>query len=487
MKDASSNLSYRLRSLSSSDDNDAPSSSYLATDSISIALIALFFIVSTLASFAKFGSILNYGVPLASTFIAIYLYIKTPPLYISFVFWCWVLIPVIRRISDNYSAFVNPSPILLSPYLVSLVSIITLIKYVPKSAQYKGLPFVVAFFGISYGILVGFITRKPYVVLRESMDWIIPITIGYHFVINWKQYPHYRQVIQRTFIWAVLLMGVYGIVQFLALPDWDRLWVIESDMVTATGSPDDSGGTRVWSTMQSGEPFSAFMAAALLVLMTSRSYFALLASIPGYISFLLSLVRSGWLGWLGGFLILASSLKVKFQIRILILFSVLLLVVLPISTSDIFGDKIVGRIDTLANVQEDSSAAGRQKLFQDSIGGALLNVIGDGIGGGTRDNIILAVLFDLGWIGSIPYISGLLFLIHKVFTQKRSSDDVFISTCQAVVVTTLIRLPVNGALMGLSGILLWGFLGLAIAADTHHKYLIEISVFNNIQNLDLDS
>lgn len=485
MKDASSNLPYRLRSLSSGDDEDA-SSRHSATDSISIALIALFFIVSTLASFAKFGSILNYGVPLASTVIAIYLYIKTPPLYIAFVFWCWVLIPVIRRISDNYSAFVNPSPMLLSPYLVSLVSIITLIKYVPKSAQYRGLPFVIAFFGISYGILVGFISRKPYVVLRESMDWIIPITIGYHFIVDWKQYPHYRQVIQRTFIWAVFLMGVYGIVQFLALPDWDRLWVIESDMVTATGSPDDSGGTRVWSTMQSGEPFSAFMAAALLVLMTSQSYFSLPASIPGYISFLLSLVRSGWLGWLGGFLLLASSLKVKFQIRLVVLFGALLLVVLPISTSDIFGDKIVSRLDTLSNVKEDSSATGRQELFQESIGSALLNVGGDGIGGGTRDNVILATLFDLGWIGAFPYIGALIFLISKVFNGKKSSNDVFIPTCRAVVLTALIRLPVNGSLLGLSGILLWGFLGLALAGESYQKYLDEKIFGEKLQEMVIE-
>lgn len=486
MKNASLDLSDSLDYLPKTSENKDQSNSALISN-ISLAIIIIFFSVSILASFSKFGPILNYGVPVVSTLIAIYLYFRTPTLYISFMFWCWILIPLIRRISDYYSVFTNPSPMLLTPYLVSLVSIITLLRYIPQSRNYKGLPFVIAFLGICYGILVGFINRKPYIVLRESMDWIIPISLGYHFVINWKLYPQYRQIIQKTFIWAVFLMGIYGIVQFLAIPDWDRLWVIESDMISAAGSPDESGGTRVWSTMQSGEPFSAFMAAALLVLMTSKSYFSLPASIPGYISFLLTLVRSGWLGWLGGFLLLASSLKVKFQLRLILLFGVLLLFILPVATSDVFGDKIVKRIDTLANVQDDSSAAGRQEVFQESIGGALLNVSGDGIGGGTRDNIILAVLFDLGWIGSVPYIGALSFLMHQVFTQKRSSDDLFIPTCQAVVVTTLVRLPVNGSLMGLSGILLWGFLGLVIAADHHQKYSIEQSLFYEIKNLNLDS
>ena len=453
--------------------------------SISIALIIIFFLSITIASFNKLGPVLIYAVPILSTIIAIYLYFRAPPLYVAFVFWCWILIPLVRRISDYYTVFTNPNPMLLAPYLVSLVSIITLFRYVPQSIKYKGLPFIIAFFGVFYGVLVGFINRKPYVVLRESMDWIIPITMGYHFLVHWQQYPSYRRVIQRTFMWGVLFMGIYGVSQFLALSDWDRLWVIESDMVTATGSPDDSGGTRVWSTMQSGEPFAAFMAAALLVLMTSQSYFALPASIPGYISFLLSLVRSGWLGWLGGFLLLASSLKVKFQIRLILLFGTLLLFILPISTSEFFGTKITSRIETLSNMKEDSSASGRQEMFQDSIGAALSSVTGEGIGGGTRDNVILATLFDLGWIGAIPYISALSYLVHQVFTRKGNSDDVFIPTCQAVVVTALIRLPVNGSLLGLSGILLWGFLGLALAGDKYQKFLKEQS-FSYSQNFDVD-
>ena len=465
----------RLRSTESNLDH------FSAQNSIAIILIVLFFGLSTAASFARLGVFLNYAVPLISFLLAIYLYFKTPHLYISFMFWCWFAIPLIRRIADFYTVYTNPSPMLLSPYLVSLVSVITLVRYMLKTRNPKNMPFILASFGVIYAILIGFINRQPYIVLRESMDWIIPVSIGYHLLNNWRQYHNYRRTIQSTFVWSVFLMGIYGIIQFLAIPDWDRLWVIESGMIGASGTPDESGGTRVWSTMQSGEPFAAYMAAALLVMMTAKSYIALPASIPGYISFLLSMVRSGWLGWLGGLVVLGSSLKVRFQIRLLLLFTILLIVVLPLSTSDVFGDKVTTRLETLSNVQEDSSATGRQEHFRDVIGEALLNVVGNGIGGGTQDNIILAVLFDLGWIGAIPYISGLALLIYKVFVQKDNSNDLFIPTCKAVVVTALVRLPVNGSLLGLSGITLWGFLALALAGNRYNQYVNECSLNDEIQ------
>ncbi len=485
MKDTSQVLPHTLQSsqdfLENGDQNTSSGQTL-----ISNTLIVLFFSLSTIASFSRLGTILNYAVPAIALLTAIYFYYKDPASYISFMFWNWILIPLIRRIADYYGTFVNPSPMLLAPYFVSMVSIITLVKFIPQSVRYNGASFAISFIGIIYGILIGFVNRAPYVVLKESMDWIMPISLGYYFVINWRQYPYYRQSIQKTFTWSVLFMGIYGIIQFLALPDWDRLWLMETGMFGATGTPDESGGMRVWSSMQSGEPFAAFMAAALLVMMTSQSYIALPMSIPGYISFLLSLVRSGWLGWLGGFLLLAGSLKIKFQIRLILLFAVIVLCIFPLSTSDLFGDKISARLETLSNVQEDSSATGRQEAFRDTINDALLNVAGDGIGGGTRDNIILATLFDLGWIGSIPYISGLCLLVRQVFTQKTTSDDLFIPTCKAVVLTALIRLPVNGSLLGLSGVLLWGFLGIAIAGENYYKKLDEQALRYETYQLDFE-
>ena len=436
-----------------------------------LAWIAIlgFALITMLGVMAGAGNIMNLLVPAVSVAVAVFLYFRAPLLYTGFTWWMWFLAPFVRRVSDFRGGFTDPSPMLLAPYAVCLVSFITLVQYLPKAHRIGGLPFVLSAAAVIYGFLIGMINRSPFVVVRETMDWLAPVAFGFHLFVQWRDYPNFRQNLQRVFLWGVLIMGVYGVIQFMALPDWDRLWLFESNMVTAAGRPDKSGGMRVWSTMQSGEPFAAFMAAALLLILTSSSTLSIPASIAGYLTFLLAMVRSAWIGWFAGMLTLLGSLKVKFQIRLLIMAIVLAISVVPLATTEPFSEKITGRLESLSNVQQDNSAKGRQSDFQESIVLALASGIGQGIGGGTRDSAILSTLFDLGWLGTLLYIGGLVPLIVRLFLMPISHIDPFIGAARAVVASVLVRIPVNGTFVGVSGVVLWTFIGLSMAASRYYE------------------
>ena len=430
-------------------------------------IILGFVLVTTVCVFTGAGKILNYIFPVGAFFVGVLLYFRAPLLYVGFGWWMWFIAPFVRRLADYRGAgFTNPSPILLAPYLVAFVAIITLYRHLPKLYS-GGLPFVIALSGVIYGFLIGLINKEPQQALIALLDWLAPLLIGFHLFVNWRDYPSYRQNLERTFVWGVLIMGGYGIIQFLVAPEWERFWLTNAAIVSA-GTPEPLG-IRVWATMSSPEPFAAVMAAGLLLLFCSQSVLRIPASVVGYLALLLSLVRAAWLGWFAGLLSLTSSLKPKLQMRLLITILVMAIGVIPLATIEPFSEVINTRLETLSDVQNDGSAQVRQETFANLIGSALVSYLGEGIGGEGYDSTVLLLPLHLGWLGTIPYVGGMLALTFALFQSSEGKLDPFVGASRAIIVSCIIRFPVNGVTLESSGAVLWTFLGIGTAAITYYR------------------
>jgi hypothetical protein len=429
-----------------------------------LALIAF----TCLLLLAGSGKILNLAFPVGSLAVSIFLYSRAPILYVGFIWWICLLSPLVRRLADYRASFTDPSPILLTPYLVILVTLVTLRQHLPKAYRHGGLPFLMAFAGICYALLTGLILNPPVKVLIATLEWLAPVLFGFHLFTNWHRYPAYRQNFQRTLTWGVLVMGVYGIIQYLIAPEWDRTWLINTN-ITAMGKPEPLG-LRVWSTLNSPEPFAAIMAGCLLLLFTSESKLRVPISIVGYLSFLLSVVRSGWLGWLAGLLSLIFSLKAQLQLRLIITIIVIAVGLIPLTIVEPFGQLIRSRLETFSSIENDQSAIERQADFNTLSNSALTSFIGQGISGQRLDSAIFSMLLELGWIGTLCYAGGIALLTFKLFQSNSSGFDPFIASAKAIVISALVRLPINVPMLGSSGLLLWGFLGIGLAGIKYHHH-----------------
>jgi len=430
-------------------------------------------VITALLVLAGAGKVLNIVFPLASLLLGVVLYYRAPLLYIACTWWLWFLAPLVRRISDYQSSFTDPSPILLAPFLMTAVSFITLWKYFPKTYRGAELPFFLAIVGLVYGGLIGLINKSPFAVAKDFLDWTTPVFFGFHLFVHWQQYPTYRKTIERVFTWAILCMGIYGIFQFISLPVWDEQWLTNTEFnVAIVENQDDTSQktVRVWATMQSGEPFSAFMAGGLLLLLIGKGPLSIPASIVGYLSFLLAMVRSGWLGWAAGALTLISSLKPRFQLRLVLLMVVLGLCLVPLANMEPFATSINDRLNSFSNIENDASAQARQGSSAVYAAKAMTSVIGDGLGGGSIDSAIFATLFNLGWLGTLPYMGSILILSWKLFQNSPGTRDPFVGVSRAIVITVIVRMPLNGSNTGASGLLLWTFLALGLAAIRYHQW-----------------
>jgi len=418
------------------------------------------------------GSLLRYAFPAGALAVGLLLYIRYPLMYVSYTWWIWFLTPFVRRLADWKSSYQEPSTILLAPYLVTLVAFMTLLQEVPRAPRQGSLPFVLSACGILYALMIGYVHLSPTELVAPFLNWFTPILFGLFLFTHWRDYPAYSQTIRRSFLWMVLLAGAYGIYQYMVLPEWDALWLTQSGLMSSHGDAEPQG-FRVFSTMNSTGPFSVTMLAGLMLLFSDTSQLKLPASGIGYLAFLLTQVRSSWLGWIVGILVLGTSLKPKLQMRLFITILLMALCVVPLATIEPFGSVIQDRIDSFSNLDDDTSANGRFGIYETHLGPAASNVLGLGLGGlqgmgETLDSAVLDTLYTLGWIGTLSYVGGLILVTFSLFQTPAARSDPFASATRSIVTAVVFMLLFGNLFLDLSGMVLWGFLGIGMAANKYY-------------------
>lgn len=437
------------------------------------------FVLITALCLVAASGIARYAVPLSAFVVGAFLYFRYPVFYVSFTWWIWFLTPLLARIVDFKSGWDAQRLMLVTPFLVSLLSGITLIRYLPKAYRQGGLPLILAFVAVLYGFLIGLVKNSPMAATRASLDWFTPILFGFHLFINWRDYPKLSKTIQQTFLWGVLVSGVYGVVQYLVAPMWDRFWIIETELVT-NGRPEPLG-IRVFSTMHSPFPFAVAMMAGLVLLFNTKGTLRIPASVGGYLAFLLSAVRAAWGGWLVALITLLTSMKARLQRRLIISILVMSVCVIPLATIEPFSEVINTRLQSFSEIQKDTSANDRAATYEQQLNLALSDFLGKGLGGmyatnseGQLEQVILDsgvldLFFTLGWFGAIPYLGGIVLIIYTLLQNSELRLDSFASAARAISIGVLVQMPLGNTIVSLAGMVFWCFVAMCLAARNYYQ------------------
>jgi hypothetical protein len=432
------------------------------------------------------GHIVELAFPALALVVGAALYFQHPTLYLGFTWWLWFLTPEVRRLVDYQTGWNPISPIMIAPYLVAGLTALTLLRCLPRLLQETALfPFALVLLGLNYGYTIGLVRSGPLPATYGLLTWMVPVIFGFHVAAHWKKYPIYRDAIQRIFLWGMFAMGIYAIVQFYVVPPWDAYWMRVAAM-DSVGRPEPYG-VRVWSTMNSPGPFALVMMAGLLFAFGAKGPLRTIAGVPGYVAFLLSLVRSAWLGWAIGVLLLLGRIRGRQKIRLLAAGIILCLLSLPVLVLEPVAEVVTARFETLQRLEGDISYAARLALYRDFIISSATNVVGEGIGAtglatklandgelgafGNLDSGILEIMFVLGWPGAILFAAGLSWLLSIGWAGGVSRSDVAAQAARAVVLAFVAQMVFVNALAGVMGVAFWTFLGLTLSARTFHRAL----------------
>lgn len=428
--------------------------------------------------------------PFGSLLVALFLYLRYPILYVGFTWWMWFVAPFVRRLIDYRCGFITFSAYHLTPMLVTSICGITLYKKLLNSNRTGGIPFILCFGSVFYAFVIGLIRQSQQdfgQTIVNTMGWLCPMMFGFYLYTEWKNYPVLRDSIQKVFVWAVLIMGGYGIVQFIVAPAWDCFPLIQEQGLTGSswmGIPQPFG-IRVWSTMTSPFTFALNLMPGLILLFITKSKLRYPAIGVGYLSFLLSRSRTSWYSYILTLFIFFFSIKSKFQIRLFITIVSIILIVLPLATIEPFSEVISDRLESVTGIAGDYSYQSRLSQFNQGIDYALEEYIGWGLMGiqgvptgfsitgeitGTAsgsDNGYLSLLVSLGWLGLIPYLSGWGMMLYRLFSAPRSQLDLFAIIARAAAFSSIVRMATTNVTTGEYALPIWGFLSIAMAAQKY--------------------
>lgn len=425
------------------------------------------------------GTLLRVAFPAAAGLVALVLYRSSPIVYVKYSLWVWFLTPIIRRVIDLRCGWAETNLALLAPFLVSGVVVVAFLTKGSKAWSDIPVVFVLCAAAILYGFVIGMLLKPSAEVCFGLLNWICPLVFGLYLYQNWRYYEQYREAIGKTFILAALVMGVYGIYQFLSPPSWDRFWLenVQRTAGASFGQP-EALLIRVWSTMNAPGPFANTMMMGLLFLFAVRSTWKLPAAIAGYSSFLLSAVRTAWLSWVIGLVWILKSAKPRVMVRIIVSAGLLLVCMVPLMSDSRLATVISNRIDTFSDLKHDDSFGARIEMYRILSRDAIENPFGEGLQvsevshGIAVDSGILLLLFSLGWVGSIVFTLGILCIFARANYSPQERDEYLLVT-KAGMIAIVAQLIGGNIFVGVSGVMFWMFAGIYLAANKYHANAME--------------
>lgn len=441
-------------------------------------LVGTFIGVTLLAILAGQVRALKYLYPAAALGVGLILYRSRPTFYFGFVWWLWFLSPLVRRLVDVRAGYDSMNPVLLAPVLVTGLSALTLLRHLPKLQRRSVAALAPILASLIYAYPFGLVNTGLQAATYGLLQWLVPVTFGFHLALDAPRYLEYQTAARRIFIAAAFVLGVYGVWQYISPQPWDRYWMVNAQMSTI-GRPLPLE-VRVFSTVNSPTPFAMVMLAGLLMLLPTRTGVHLGVGIPAYLAFLLSLVRTAWAGWVIGVGVYITYLRTPSRLRLFAIGGVLLVIVGALVASPL-GERIDRRFQTFTSLEEDKSLAVREATAAMVMEMILTEPFGRGLGAtgsakrlatsGTEtfDNGLLNLFFTLGWFGGLLYLGGTLMMLAGIMRRFEPREDPIPKVARAVSFATFAALASFNTLIGVSGVMLWGFVGLSIGAKSCYR------------------
>jgi len=420
------------------------------------------------------AGLLRLAFPALSLAIGAFLLWRSKPHYVGLTFWLWFVTPFLGRMADYQSGYTPANPVEIAPYLVAGLAGIPLLANLRCLTDRGTVPYVCALAAIFYGAVFGLVTLPLFNVLRALLNWLVPVIFGLFIYQNREFYQEFRRVIEKSFLYGVLILGAYGIYQFFVLPEWDRGWMLHVQM-NSFGEIDPMK-TRAFSTMNAPAIFAAAMATGLLLLFNSKQKLRLLAAACGFVSLIMTLSRSSWLSLVAGGAYLLFRLGMRARVNFAI--ASLACIAFMLAATQVPGvDEVVEtRMRTFSQPSQDVSYLARIEGHQRALREIAEEPWGEGIGStdtnhntegdddmiGPHDSTLLEFLYSLGWVGTFIYLLGLGYLLFQVIRHSRL--DPFVLASHAILIGFVAQSMLNSVMLGVLGFMVWTFASMSLAA-----------------------
>ncbi|MGA7341891.1 MAG: O-antigen ligase family protein [Terracidiphilus sp.] len=420
------------------------------------------------------AGVLRVAFPVLSILVAGFLLWRSKPAYVGLVIWLWFLTPFLGRMADFQGGWSPASAVELAPYLAAGLSGLPLLASMGSLGNRKVFPFACALVAILYGFILGLVSLPLFDVLRALLNWLVPVLFGLFIYQNRELYPQFKRVIERSFLYGTLLSGAYGIYQFFALPEWDRMWMLNVQM-NSFGAV-EAMKVRVFSTMNAPAIYAAVTMCGLMLLFNQSGKLRLFSAACGFVGLMLTVSRASWLSLAAGAVYLMLRTGTRQRVRLAFAVFACGVFLIGLAQIPVLHDLLLQRVQSFSDPSQDVSFSARiegheqafrqiaQEPFGEGLGStdANHNTEGDDAIIGPHDSTLLEFLYSLGWMGTLVYGLGLGTLAFQLI--KAGHDDPFVVSSKAILIGFAAQCLLNSVMIGVLGFMVWTFAAMSIAA-----------------------
>ena len=395
--------------------------------------------------------------------------------FIAFCYLLWMVAPFVRRLADWQGGRHDLSPIMLAPALVTGLGLFSAMRAGPQLLERGFLAFSVAAIVCLYGGLLGLSQGLGAAALFGLLNALAPIALAIHILVLRRDADHAAGAMFGMLAWGGMIMGAYGVLQYLSPSPWDVAWMRAAE-IASIGQPSPRQ-VRVFGTMNAPGPFAVMMSACLLAMLAGAGGRARWAGVPvSGAALVLSLVRSAWGGLIIGVAVLVALASAKRRLGYLAAAGALVLAAAPLAAVGLDG-AIGARIGGLARLGQDVSLQRRAAFHAEMTTEVLANPLGQGLGGtgvatrlstdgaalgarGAFDSGVLDLLFTYGWAGAVMLAAVIAIGVGAL---RASWSGPGAQLAAAIVVGTTAQLLFFNVLGGATGMLVFPLAALALA------------------------
>lgn len=453
----------------------------------------VFILINALVIFSPLSRAAIVVYPASVFLVSLFVIKRSKAAYTGLACWLWLVTPFVRRVVE-WRAGGTATAILIAPYVAIAVGALVLIPKLSRVSTRRSMPLLFVLAAVCYGVFVGILHLSFSGLPQAILAWAMPPIFALFLFGERSEYESVYESFELAIVTGLLIIGVYGIYQFFLLPEWDAQWMIQSDL-QSIGLPEPFQ-VRVFSTMNSPQVFAAYCAAGLLIALRSHLKIRYLAVPAGFISLVLSLSRTAWMGFAAGIIYLFFLITNRQRVRIIAVAGCCLIAALAALQVPEVNSIVSARFNSLSDPQHDTSYEARVHDYNTVIQTMIDNPFGHGLSADAgsadqsapagavsqQDSSITASLFSLGLLGSTIFVLGLLLLGFGIFSKHGRSSA--LTGARAILLALALEAPFNNVISGPVGFLLWCCIGLCISecdvlstpAENHNADLVQSSV-----------
>jgi hypothetical protein len=443
-------------------------------------LLAQFALLATIAVLAlpaatPLASASRYLFPAAAVLVAGWLYLRGfAASFLSFCLWLFALTPFVRRLADGHAGFLQANTLMLAPYLAAAWAALSLPRFLLARGRTGQWPIGLILFACVYAFMGSIVHESLMPGAVDLLRWITPPLLACYIMTHARRWPDFCAALRALALVALPALSLYAIYQYVALPLWDAIWMMNSKMDSI--GPPQRFQVRVFGTLNSPASLAYYLDALILVSLCLKTPVRWLNACLGAAALALTLVRSAWLGLAAGLFILLVRAPHRARMSVMALAAGLVLAA-PLAITNARVEHMVSqRIETLTNLNGDVSMNARSDSYAAAADELVDKPWGEGLGtanvasnftaqkrvidGGPIEVMVaLGLLFGVIYLAMIAVLGGVAFLR----SPPRSGQDIW-AAAQAILLTQGLAFVSVTTTIGEIGVLFWLAIGLLLAA-----------------------